>query len=335
MFKLKKMLLAILAIVMIISTVGCGVKETNDTTVEVNKEEVADNEDIRVVEHSMGKTEIKGTPKRIVTLYQGATDVAIALDVKPVGVVESWVEKPIYNYLRDDLEDTQVVGLETQPNLEEIAKLKPDLIIASKLRHEKIYEQLSQIAPTVTHETVFKFKDTVELMGQAMNKEEDAKKLLLDWDNRVADFKEKISAKLGDEWPIEVSVLNFRTDHARIYVTGFAGDILSELGFVRPEVQRKAAEEGNVVLKLTTKESIPSMNADVFFTFVADGHNADEEAIQRTYDEWTTHPLWKNLDAVKNDRAYIVDDVAWNMGGGLISANEMLDQIYERFGLEK
>lgn len=335
MFKLKKMLLAILAIVMIISTVGCGVKETNDTTVEINKEEVADNEDIRVVEHSMGKTEIKGTPKRIVTLYQGATDVAIALDVKPVGVVESWVEKPIYNYLRDDLEDTQVVGLETQPNLEEIAKLKPDLIIASKLRHEKIYEQLSQIAPTVTHETVFKFKDTVELMGQAMNKEEDAKKLLLDWDNRVADFKEKISAKLGDEWPIEVSVLNFRTDHARIYVTGFAGDILSELGFVRPEVQRKAAEEENVVLKLTTKESIPSMNADVFFTFVADGHNVDEEAIQRTYDEWTTHPLWKNLDAVKNDRAYIVDDVAWNMGGGLISANEMLDQIYERFGLEK
>lgn len=335
MFKSKKMLLAILAIVMLISAVGCGVKETDDTSVEGNKEEVADKEEIRVVEHAMGKTELKGTPKRIVTLYQGATDVAIALGIKPVGIVESWVEKPIYDYLRDELEDTPIVGLETQPNLEEIAKLKPDLIIASKLRHEKIYEQLSQIAPTVTHETVFKFKDTVELMGQAMNKEDDAKKLLLDWDNRVADFKEKILAKLGDEWPIEVSVLNFRTDHARIYVTGFAGDILGELGFVRPETQRKAAEEGNVVLKLTTKESIPSMNADVFFTFVADGHNADEEAIQRTYDEWTNHPLWKNLDAVKNDRAYIVDDVAWNMGGGIISANEMLDQIYERFGLEK
>lgn len=335
MFKSKKFLLGTLAIILLISLVGCGAADTEDVSDDSNLDKEVDKEEVRVVEHAMGETEIKGTPKRIVTLYQGATDVAVALGVKPVGVVESWVEQPMYEYLRDDLGDTPIVGQETQPNLEEIEKLKPDLIIASKLRHEKIYDQLSQIAPTVTHETVFKFKDTVELMGEAMNKEEDANKLLTDWDNRVADFKDKISTKLGDEWPIEVSVLNFRTDHARIYVTGFAGDILNELGFVRPEFQKKAAEEGNVVLKLTTKESIPSMNADVFFTFVADGHNADEEAIQKTYDEWTTHPLWKNLDAVKNDRTYIVDDVAWNMGGGIISANDMLDQIYERFELEK
>jgi len=334
MFKTKRILLAILAIVLLVSAVGCTATETGEAPVAPTQEE-ANKEEVRVVEHAMGQTEIKGTPQRVVTLYQGATDVAIALGVTPVGVVESWVQPPMYEYLRDDLVDVPIVGLETQPNLEEIAKLQPDLIIASKLRHEKIYDQLSQIAPTVTHETVFKFKDTVELMGQAMNKEEEADKLLSDWDNRVADFKEKIGTKLGDEWPIEVSVLNFRSDHARIYVTGFAGDILNELGFVRPESQVKAAEEGNVVLQLTTKESIPSMNADVFFTFAADGHNADAEAIQRTTDEWTSHPLWQNLDAVKNDRNYMVDEVAWNMGGGYISANNMLDQIYERFGLEK
>lgn len=335
MFKSKKIIFSILVIITLVSIVGCGANETKDTPEEIDKEKSADQKDVRVVEHAMGKTEIKGTPKRIVTLYQGATDVAVALGVKPVGAVESWVQQPIYKYLSDDLAETSIVGQETQPNLEEIQKLKPDLIIASKLRHEKIYDQLSQIAPTVTHETVFKFKDTVELMGKAMNKEEDANKLLSDWDNRVADFKEKISAKLGDEWPIEVSVLNFRTDHARIYVTGFAGDILNELGFIRPESQKKAAEEGNVVLKLTTKESIPSMNANVFFVFNADGHNADAEAIQRTYEEWTNHPLWKNLDAVKNERVYMVDEVAWNMGGGYISANDMLDQIYKRFDLEK
>lgn len=335
MLKFKKVLLSVLVLVVIIAVVGCGVNKTPEASAVPSPGEASQNEAARVVEHAMGKTEIKGTPIRIVTLYQGATDAAIALGVKPVGVVESWVEPPVYKYLRDDLADAVIVGEETQPNLEEIAKLKPDLIIASKLRHEKIYDQLSQIAPTVTHETVFKFKDTVKLMGQAMNKEAEAQKLLLDWDNRVADFKAKISAKLGNEWPIEVSVLNFRTDHARIYVTGFAGDILNELGFVRPEAQKKAAEEGNVVLKLTTMESIPSMNAEVFFIFAADGHNADAQAIQRTFDEWTSHPLWKNLEAVKNNRFYTVDEVAWNMGGGYISANTMLDQIYEHFGLDK
>lgn len=334
MLSLRKTRLQFLALVMLISVVGFGVNETISASTESSQEEITRKKEIRVIEHAMGKTEVKGTPVRIVTLYQGATDVAIALGIKPVGVVESWVEKPIYQYLRDSLGNTPILGLETQPNLEEIAKLKPDLIIASKLRHEKVYEQLSQIAPTVTHQTVFKFKETVELVGQATNKEEDARKLLTDWDNRIADFKEKISTRLGDEWPIEVAVLNFRADHARIFVTGFAGDILSELGFIRPESQRKAAEEGNVVLKLTTKESIPSMNADVFFIFLPGGENADE-ATQRTYHAWTNHPLWNNLDATKNDRAYMVNDVIWNAGGGSIAANKMLDQIYEHFGLDK
>ncbi|MDF2607867.1 MAG: ABC-type Fe3+-hydroxamate transport system, periplasmic component [Bacillales bacterium] len=313
---------------------GCG-KQSSQEAAKDSKEKPEQTESVREITHAMGTTTVKGTPKRIVTLYQGATDVAIALGVTPVGVVESWTQQPVYNYLKNDLNGVQQVGLETQPNLEEIAKLKPDLIIASKLRHEKIYEQLSQIAPTVTHETVFKFKETVDLMGKAMNKEEKADKMLADWDSRVKDFKSQISTKLGNEWPVEVSVLNFRTDHARIYVTGFAGDILSELGFVKSEVQQKAEKEGNVVLQLTTKESIPSMNAEVFFIFNADGHNADAAAIKKTYDEWTSHPLWKNLDAVKNNQTYTVDEVAWNMGGGYTSANDMLDQIYDHFELTK
>jgi iron complex transport system substrate-binding protein len=77
------------------------------------------------------------------------------------------------------------------------------------------------------------------------------------------------------------------------------------------------------------------MNADVFFIFNADGHNADAEAIQKTYDEWTNHPLWKNLDAVQNGQTYMIDEVAWNMSGGYIGANDMLDQIYDHFELEK
>ena len=345
MFTSKRLLFMIASIALLmILVVGCGGNDPEGTAEQPKQqEEAVDNngsgekseqtEDVRVVEHAMGKTEIKGTPERIVTLYQGATDVAVALGVKPVGVVESWLENPIYTYLRDDLKDVIIVGLETQPNLEEIAKLKPDLIIASKLRHEKVYDQLSLIAPTVTHETVFKFKDTVELMGKAMNKEEKANALVTDWDKRVADFTEKISAKLGKEWPIEVSVLNFRADHARIYVTGYAGDILSELGFVRSDYQQEEAEKGTVVVKLTDQESIPNMNADVFFLFLSDP--GQDNAVQKTYEEWTNHPLWKNLDAVKANQVYQIDEVAWNMAGGLISANTMLDQLYEHFGLEK
>ena len=100
---------------------------------------------MREVENALGVTSIKGEPQRIVTLYQGATDTAVAMGITPVGAVESWLEQPFYEYIRDDLEGVTNVGEETQPNLEEIAKLNPDLIIASKVRHEEIFEQLSLI----------------------------------------------------------------------------------------------------------------------------------------------------------------------------------------------
>ncbi|MDK6591596.1 ABC transporter substrate-binding protein, partial [Actinotignum timonense] len=78
----------------------------------------------------------------------------------PVGAVESWTQKPKFEYIKNDLKDTKIVGQEPAPNLEEISKLKPDLIVASKVRNEKVYDQLSKIAPTVSTDTVFKFKDT-------------------------------------------------------------------------------------------------------------------------------------------------------------------------------
>ena len=334
MLRSKNLLLTVIIVVVVaLIATGCGANSSTGQADTAGKGAQQPAEEVRKIEHAMGTTEVDGTPQRVVTLYQGATDAAIALGVKPVGVVESWLEQPVYKYLRDDLTGVPIVGQETQPNLEEIAKLKPDLIIASKLRHEKIYEQLSQIAPTVTHETVFKFKDTVELMGKAMNKEAEANQILSDWNGRVADFNTKISAKLGDQWPIEVSVLNFRADHARIYVTGYAGDILNELGFTRSEYQQKEADKGTVVVSLTDKESIPSMNADVFFIFLSDP--GQDSAVQKTFEEWTSHPLWANLDAVQAGQVYQIDEVAWNMAGGMISANMMLDQLYEHFGLEK
>lgn len=261
-------------------------------------------------------------------MYQGANDAAVALGIKPVGIVESWDEQPIYNYLKEDLEGAQIVGQETQPNLEEIAKLEPDLIIASKVRHEEVYEQLSSIAPTIAHETVFAFDETLEMMGQALDEEEKAKELLDKWDERVADFKVKIQEKMGDQWPQHVSVLNFRADHARIYVTGFAGSILLELGFEGP---KNLQDESQEIMKLTDKESITEMNADTFYIFM----DANDPAVAKNYEEWTSHPLWQGLDAVQADQVYEVDEIVWNLGGGILSANLMLDDIYDRFDLEK
>ena len=284
-------------------------------------------DDVRRIEHALGVTEIQGTPQRIVTLYQGANDTAVALGVTPVGVVDSWVQKPMYQYLRDDLADVPHVGLETQPNLEEIAKLNPDLIIANKARHQEVYAQLSQIAPTVAEDTVFDFKGTVRLMGEALNKQAEADQLLSDWDQRVATLQTELKETMGDRWPVSVAVTNIRNDHLRVYLEeSFAGTVLHDLGFEFPNM----AAQRTWGVKLNSKEGIPSMNADVMFIIF----QSQDGSVQENYEAWSSHPLWQNLDAAKNDRVYDVDLVAWLMSGGIIGANNMMDQLYTHFGIQ-
>lgn len=180
---------------------ACGNTENKEEAASTEKEEGTSaeketaEESVRVIEHVLGTTEIKGKPQKIITLYQGATDTLTQFGVKPVGAVESWAEPPIYEYIKAEVGDVKIVGQETQPNLEEIAALQPDLIIATQVRHEEIYEQLSQIAPTIVNTTLYDIRETTELIGKALNEEEKAKELMTAWDARIADFKEKSQQK--------------------------------------------------------------------------------------------------------------------------------------------
>lgn len=338
MLKLRKGLFSSVALLLIITVLsGCasggaaeGTKNNKGTNASENTEQAASSnaeasaaQDTRVIKHAMGETEITGTPKKVVTLFQGATDVVVSLGVKPTGIVESWVQQPVYEYLRADLEGVPVIGQENQPNLEELHKLQPDLILATKIRHEEIYEQLSQIAPTVVTETLYDWKETLATAGEAMNMQDESAQLLADWEARVADFKEK----MGDRLPIEATITNFRADQVRIFYMGYAGKILKELGFTRPEGHDDEATWGVI---LASKESIPDMNADLIFNF---NSGTETEAIQKNYEDWTKSKLWANLDAVKNGQLVQVDEVAWNSAGGYKTANMVLDDLYEYFKL--
>ncbi|WP_260425290.1 ABC transporter substrate-binding protein [Halomonas sp. YLB-10] len=261
---------------------------------------------------------------RLITLYQGATDSAVALGVTPIGVVDAWMEKPTYRYLREALDGVEHVGLETQPNLEKVAWLDPGVIVATRFRHERVRPLLEQIAPTVFSSTVSDFKDSLELVAKATGREDRAEQLLTCWNLRVADLRTKISTVLGDAWPQKAAVVRFKSDHVRLYSSGFAGSILEELGFRQPDA---AADQG-WGMKLTSEENIPALDADVIFVLLE-----DDPAIENTYRHWTAHPLWQRLTATRADRVYEVDTVNWIMGGGILAANAMLDDLYRHYGL--
>ncbi|AXF58012.1 iron-siderophore ABC transporter substrate-binding protein [Salicibibacter kimchii] len=323
--------LGMFTLIMLVS--GCGNEEVGEQENSDNNESGEEN-NVTEVEHALGTAEIEGEPERVVTLYQGATDTAVALDVNPVGAVEPWVEQPMYEYLREDLEDVEIVGDEIQPNLEEIAALEPDLIVGTLLRHEEVYDQLNEIAPTVIEKDLNNFKNTLEVMGEATGQNDAAEQLLQEWDKRVADFQYQVEDELGEDWPMSASVINIRSDEVRMYTGGFPGRIIDEVGFEYTDVQQEAIADEEDILAFTNRESIPEMDAEIFFTFTQSNQGEDESEVEETMENWTNHPLWDELEAVENGEVHMVDEVKWNLGGGYIAAHHMLDDLYEVFDLE-
>lgn len=302
---------------------ACGGTEEK-TTEEAEKQTTE--ERTYTVEHAMGSTEIKGTPKKVVILTNEGTEALLALGVQPVGAVQSWLGDPWYEHISKDMEGVEVVGTESEVNVEKIAALKPDLIIGNKLRQEKVYEQLSAIAPTVFSETLRgDWKENFTLYAKALNLEEKGNEVLGNYDNHIAEVKEK----LGDKVNKEVSVVRFMAGKSRIYYTdSFSGVIFNELGFKRASQQEELFTADNKLGNLAIevgKEVTPKMDGDYlfYFTYAPQG---DQEALD-TAKEWTNDPLWQNLNAVKSGNAFEVSDAIWNTAGGVLAANLMLDDL--------
>ncbi|GAB4000445.1 iron-siderophore ABC transporter substrate-binding protein [Glycomyces albus] len=293
-------------------------------------EAAADGESV-TVDHAMASTEVPCTPQKVVTLGQGATDTVLALGVTPVGVVKPWTDD-WYEYLPGEVEEATVVGTELEPDLEAIAALQPDVILGSKLRHEAVYDQLSQIAPTVFSETIgVAWKDNVSLWAEALCLADEGERILADYEARAQEVSDGLDdAGLGDT---EASMVRFMPDQVRIYLTGFPGTVMRDAGLERPEAQRVDDWENSEQLIEISEERIPEMDGDVIFVMVSEKwySGSGSQETEENMDQWTSTDLWQQLSAVQNDRVHEVNESVWNLGGGIGAANAMLDDLEEYF----
>ncbi len=276
----------------------------------------------RIVKHAMGETEIAGTPQRVVVLDTGELDSAMTLGVKPVGSVEAVEGLGFPSYL-EGTEEIENVGTIEQPNLEKIAALEPDLILSSKLRHEKIYDQLSQIAPTVFSETVgVTWKENFELHAEALSKTEEAKRVEKEYEARIDEFRRAMGDELKET---EVSVVRFTPGDTRIYQKeNFIGTVLEDAGLSRPPSQ----DVEEFALLNVSAEFIPKMGGDVIFVTVY----ADEKDTAKA--KITSDPLWQKLEAVREGRVYEVSDDLWMLGLGYTAAHGVMDDL-EKYLVER
>jgi len=279
----------------------------------------------RTVEHAMGKTEIKTKPKRVVALDTSYVDATLILDTPVVGYTDyRTINGALPDYLGDDRKtygsEAKSVGTLAEPNLEKIAELNPDLIITAKVRHEKLYDQLSAIAPTIMSETTgATWKDNIRLEAKALGQEELAEKEISAYEKAAKTVGDAINVKAHNP---TISVVRFVDGPTRLYQNAsYSGIVLKDAGLKRP----KSQDVAGFALEISP-ERIKDADADAIFVTTY----ADEKGLSaKTAAQFKANPLWKPLTPKVHD----VPDLTWMTAVGLQGAWSMLDDLAKTFGV--
>ncbi|HEU4322324.1 MAG TPA: iron-siderophore ABC transporter substrate-binding protein [Roseiflexaceae bacterium] len=258
-------------------------------------------------------------PQRVVVLSEQDLDGTLALGITPVGTVNGRGQKTPPLYLGERAAAITSVGDFSQPSLEKVVELKPDLILIGGIfpQIEALLPDLRTIAPTVvTYALTDDWKTAFRGTANALNKAEEAEKFLADYDARTAAIKTALGANAGTE----VSIVRWNPQGPGIMATGsFSSLVLTDLGFKRPASQQQI--EGFSHSEPLSLEQLEQIDGDWLFlgTLNADGTKALEEA--------RTQPLFQQLDAVKNNHVVNVDGTFWTSRGGPLAALIILDDV--------
>lgn len=272
----------------------------------------------RTVRHAMGSTEIRQRPERVVVLDTGELDSALSLGVTPVGAVTTEVDSDFLSYLEDDAAGIDVVGTIPEPNLEAIAALRPDLILSNKVRHEELYDELSQIAPTVFAEAVGAvWKDNLRLAAEALGLEDEAEAGIDEYEREATALGET----LGEPSTTTISALRFVEGTIRAYSEeSFIGTVLEDIGLSRPELP---PGEYAAFTELSL-EQLDVADADII---VYSSYGSAEDSGQLSV---LAGPLWSGLAAVEKGQAFLVEDDVYFTGIGLGAASLIVADMSEK-----
>ncbi|MED4695090.1 helical backbone metal receptor [Peribacillus frigoritolerans] len=305
----------LLAIMVMLS--GCN---NSQKTTEAEKTSAkTSNQETRTIKHEMGETEMKNTPKKIVTLELSFVDSLNALGIKPIGISDDNKKDMITKLVGQEMDYTSV-GTREQPNLEVISSLQPDLIIADAERHKGIYKDLQQIAPTIvlkSRESTYQENlDSFKTIAKAVNKEDAAAKRLSEHEKTIKELKSKLTVDSNmTVLPAVVRDTSFQAHTSSSY----DGELLERMGLKNAIQQKQPHAEMNL-------EQLVEIDPDVLLL-------ANNEGKLLT-DEWKDNPLWKDLKAVKNGQVYSVDRDLWTRYRGVVSAEAIAKDTLNMLGEE-
>ncbi|WP_261884316.1 iron-siderophore ABC transporter substrate-binding protein [Vibrio pelagius] len=275
-----------------------------------------------IVHDSSGSHQFEQAPKRVVVLNWDLLEQVIALGVTPVGGPElesyrSWVVNP---KAPTDITD---IGSRSEPNLELIAKLKPDLILAASPQQD-LLPILKQIAPVIFLPNFTENENAAEsaiahfkTIAKVLDREHQAQAQLDHIEQRFTELREKLAPYYAPN--SDLVVMRFSTLNSIFLYSDNSSTqyVVSKLGFHNP-IQVEPRAWGIKQTRVNTLQKID----DGYVLYVLPFPQEDKLKDSR---------LWQALPFVEKGHVNSVRSV-WNYGGAmslLYLAEAMTDSLLE------
>lgn len=260
-------------------------------------------------------------PKRVVVLDQSfSLGIGLELGLPIVGAPLTRMSDEILSKQAQEAGVTDL-GFVTEPSLERIVALQPDMIIAftgNAGLAESVYPMLSSLAPTVL-DISGDWRGFYDVIAQLTGREAEVAPLFAAYEARVQDIRARmpedtVSIIRITPWDFQVYL-----DSAKAYAPF---EVASEAGLKRTSYETDPS--GQETLKRPDWEELAALDGDILL-YIVGGTN--DSATSGRLQEVTESPLWQMLPAVQSGRVHPIDPAIWMEFSGLPSAHRVLDDI--------
>ncbi|QJD88161.1 AraC family transcriptional regulator [Cohnella herbarum] len=221
------------------------------------------------------------------------------------------------------LNEVPTFDIETE-DVEALSGVKPDFIMMEESFERWIpFDRLNRLAPTfkVTHSGE-DWRTTLRTVADLLGKMDKVKEIIGEYEHKANEAKKILKSSIQGQ-----TVACLRVSDAGVYLYsgadhGYTGPVLyKDLGLTPPElVTQLTSQDRRVPL---TPEQLVRLDADhVVITFDRLSERGSRSAIDVIH--------WQMLPAVRNQRVYEVDFLAW-MNYGVLSHNRKIDDLLKIF----
>ena len=274
--KLKKILSALIAGVMMFSLAACVNQHPEETSNPVNTESL-----------------------RLVATSPAVAQICNRLNLDLVGVCQT------SGVLPERYKDLTKVGMAMNPDLEILKSLNPDYVLSPNSLQSDLqpkYASISVNALFLNLKSVEGMYASIEGLGKKFDREKEAAAMLAEFDSFMQEYKDK---NVGKESPKVLVLMGLPGSYIVATESSYVGNLVKLAGGTNVY----GDGDGEEFLTANT-EDMKSKEPDIILRAA---HALPDQVKEMFTEEFETNDIWKHFAAVQNGKVYDLDSSLFNM----------------------